>query len=338
MDRIKLPQLETSLPRLGLGCMGMSEFYGPKMNEQSALSVLRQAYEGGIRHFDSADFYGDGDNERLLAKFIKQVDADVSIASKCGIVRGAALADGNFKREFNNQPSYIKAACEASLQRLGVECLDLYYLHRIDPDVAIEDSVQALADLVKEGKIKAIGLCEAQPDLIHRAQRIHPLSAVQSEYSIWSRGVEEDILPTCRALNIPFVAYSPLGRGMLPRSTNVTQFDFSEGDFRLTLERATAANMTKNQPLYELLYQVADNLGISPFQLMLAWLMAQGDDIIAIPGSTKADNIAQNIRAAELRLDKDISRLLSNAFNPATVAGGRYTVNKEVAANASAMS
>ncbi|WMN58792.1 aldo/keto reductase [Pseudoalteromonas xiamenensis] len=338
MKTITLKHLDKTLPNLGLGCMGMSEFYGTALSQTDALNVMQTAYDSGVRMFDTADFYGDGDNERLIGQFIKRTHGDLVVATKCGIVRGKeVMADGNFRREYNNRPEYIKQACEQSLQRLGVECIDLFYLHRIDPNVPIEESVGALSELVKAGKIKAIGLSEADPSTLERAHKVHPISALQTEYSIWSRGVEEHILPKCRELGITFVAYSPLGRGMVPRSRQAARFDFEPTDFRLSLERATSENMHKNQHLYDLLYDISDGLGITPFQLMLAWLMAQGDDVLPIPGSTKSANILSNVRAAQLALEPSLVAQLSEAFLPTNVAGGRYTVNKEVAANAAEM-
>jgi aryl-alcohol dehydrogenase-like predicted oxidoreductase len=339
MKTIFMKNIDVAIPNLGLGCMGMSEFYGKAISENDALQVMQTAYDGGVRMFDTADFYGDGDNETLIGKFLKTGVKDLCVATKCGIVRGQeVMSDGNFKREYNNAPGYIRQACEQSLTRLGVESIDLFYLHRIDPAVPIEDSVGELSKLVQEGKIKAIGLSEADADTIERANNVHPISAIQTEYSIWSRGVENDILPKCRELGITFVAYSPLGRGMVPRSQNAAKFDFEKGDFRLSLERATSENMKKNQYLYDLLYDISATLNISVFQLMLAWLMAQGDDILPIPGTTKMQNVLSNIQIAQTQLAPELVKQLSKAFLPDNVSGGRYTVNKAVASNAAEMS
>jgi len=339
MKRVNLANIEKSVPNLGLGCMGMSEFYGRPSTDKEAIQVMQTAYDNGIRMLDTADFYGDGNNERLIGEFLKTAPKDVVVATKCGIVRGQdVLEDGNFRRGYNNTPAYIKAACEASLKRLNVECIDLFYLHRIDPKVPIEESMSAMADLVKEGKIRAIGLSEANVTTIKRAHKIHPITALQSEYSLWTRNVEDEILPTCRALGIAFVAYSPLGRGMVPTSRNAASFSFEQGDFRLSLERATPENFANNTALFKLLYDYADLLEISPFQLMLAWLMAQGDDIIPIPGTRKASRVIDNVAASELNLPTNIVGELSTAFSTRNVSGGRYTVNKSVTENATAMS
>ncbi|RJE76088.1 hypothetical protein BGP78_13830 [Pseudoalteromonas sp. MSK9-3] len=338
MKHINLKNMDVAIPRLGLGCMGMSEFYGPAVPQDKAVKVMRTAYESGVRMFDTADFYGNGENERLIGRFLRSGIKDLCVATKCGIVRGQeVLADGNFRREYNNSPKYIKYSCEQSLQRLGVECIDLFYLHRIDPTVPIEDSVGAISSLIKEGKVKAIGLSEASVDTIERANRVHPISALQTEYSIWSRGVEQEILPKCRELGITFIAYSPLGRGMVPRSQGSHTFDFDSRDFRLSLERATPENIYKNQYLYDFLYDVSTSLNISPFQLMLAWLLSQGDDILPIPGTTSVENVLANIDAGNLELDSSIIQQLSSVFSPDNIAGGRYTVNKAVASNAAEM-
>ena len=339
MKRVELINIDKSVPNLGLGCMGMSEFYGSPSSDNDALRVMQAAYDNGIRMLDTADFYGDGDNERLIGKFLQTAPKDVVIATKCGIVRGQdVLEDGNFRRGYNNTPTYIKASCEASLKRLNVDCIDLFYLHRIDPKVPIEESMTAMADLVKEGKIKAIGLSEANATTLERAHKVHPVTALQSEYSLWTRGVEEEILPICRELGIAFVAYSPLGRGMVPTSRNAAGFSFEQGDFRLSLERATPENFANNTTLFKLLYDLADSLEISPFQLMLAWLMAQGDDIIPIPGTRKISRVVENVFASELKLPATVVDELSAAFSTPNVSGGRYTVNKSVTENATAMS
>ena len=337
MKVIKIPHLDTPVSRLGLGCMGMSEFYGPTSDTKAALALMTEAFDQGVQLFDSADFYGDGDNERLIGKFIRESQRRPVIATKCGIVRSAViLDDGNFRREYNGQPNYIRQACEASLERLGVDCIDLFYLHRIDPAVSIEASVGALADLVQQGKVKAIGLSEASPETIRRGHAVHPISALQSEYSLWSRQVEEAILPTCRELGILFVPYAPLGRGMVPAHRGDT-LSFAEGDFRATLERADQDNLERNQPLFELLYDTADRLKISAFQLMLSWLFAQGDDLLPIPGSRQLKNLQANIAAERVVLPQDLIDTLSAHFTSETIAGGRYTVNKQVAANAAQM-
>lgn len=330
MKTVTLPGLGP-VARLGFGCMGMSEFYGPAQDETAALDVLSAGYDAGIRLFDTADFYGDGDNERLLGRFLRRVPGDALIATKCGIKRGdTVLADGNFQRLYDGSPAYIRAAAEASLSRLDVDVIDLFYLHRIDPKVPIEDSMGALADLVAEGKIRAIGLSEASPEVLRRAQAVHPVAALQSEYSIWSREVESQILPTCRALGITFVPYAPLGRGIVSARRGAVDVAFAPGDFRATLERAQADNLDRNQHLTDLLHDTGAAQGLTAFQVMLAWLLAQGDDILPIPGMRRRSSLDANVAAEAATLPDAALAALSAAFAPGAVTGGRYTVEKGV--------
>ncbi len=338
MKTVRLKNIDEALPRLGLGCMGMSEFYGPVSDRGDALNLMDVAFEQGVRVFDTADFYGNGDNEKLIGEFIATYKKRPFLATKCGIVRGKeVLSDGNFRREYNGKPSYIKAACESSLRRLGVDTIDLFYLHRIDPAVPIEDSTGALADLVQAGKVRAIGLSEANADELQRANAVFPISALQSEYSIWSRHVEHELLPLCKKLDVTFVPYSPLGRGMVPAAKGQS-LHFTKGDFRATLERADQNNIDKNQPLYDVLFDTAARYGISHFQVMLAWLFAQSSSLLPIPGSRKIANLLANVEAESIVLEDATLTELSALFTSKTIAGGRYTINKEVAANAAAMS
>lgn len=338
MKLFSLKGISEDIPRLGLGCMGMSEFYGPISKKEDAITLMNEAFSSGIRMFDTADFYGDGKNEELIGQFIRETDNRPFIATKCGIVRGKEiLEDGNFKREYNGKPAYIRRACEASLKRLDVDCIDLFYLHRIDPTVPIEDSVDALSRLVSEGKIRAIGLSEADTDQIQRAESVHPITALQSEYSLWSRHVEQDLIPLCQSLDIQFVPYSPLGRGMVPGKRGDT-LAFSEGDFRATLERATVDNVAKNQHLYDYLFSTAEQLGMTHFQLMLAWLLAQKSQVLPIPGVRKMENLLANIEAESFELPLSIIEEMSDLFTAENISGGRYTVNKSVASNAAVMS
>jgi aryl-alcohol dehydrogenase-like predicted oxidoreductase len=338
MKTLTLKNITEPVPRLGLGCMGMSEFYGPTATKKDAFNIMNEAYSHGIRMFDTADFYGDGDNETLIGEFIKTTKQRPFIATKCGIVRGKEiLDDGNFIREYNGKPSYINKACDASLKRLGVDCIDLFYLHRIDPSVPIEDSIDALAKLVRSGKIRAIGLSEANADQIKRAQSVHDITALQSEYSLWSRHVEQELIPLCNQLDIQFVPYSPLGRGMVPAKRGETLL-FSEGDFRATLERATKENLSRNQHLFNYLFDTADQLGITHFQLMLAWLFAQSSQVLPIPGVRKMENLNANVEAEAVELPSQVISEMTQLFTTSNISGGRYTVNKSVAANAAAMS
>lgn len=336
MKTVTLPGL-SPVPRLGFGCMGMSEFYGPAQDEAAALAVLSAGYDAGIRLFDTADFYGDGDNERLLGRFLSSVPADAVIATKCGIKRGdRVLADGNFQRLYDGSPAYIRAAAEASLTRLNVDVIDLFYLHRIDPKVPIEDSMGALADLVAEGKIRAIGLSEASPAVLRRAQAVHPIAALQSEYSIWSRDIEAEILPACRDLGIAFVPYAPLGRGIVSAQRGAVDLRFAPGDFRATLERAQADSLDQNQPLADLLHDIGAAHGLSAFQVMLVWLLAQGDDILPIPGMRRLSSLSANAAAEAATLPAEVLAQLSAAFARGAVSGGRYTVEKGVTEDQSA--
>lgn len=324
-----------AVPRLGFGCMGMSEFYGPAQDEAQSLEVLRAGYEAGIRLFDTADFYGDGANERLLGRFLSEVGQQALIATKCGIVRGThVLPDGNFQRLYDGSPAYIRAACNRSLERLGREQIDLFYLHRIDPKVPIEDSVGAMADLVTAGKVRKIGLSEASPEVLRRAHAVHPVAALQSEYSIWTREVEAEILPTCRELGIAFVPYAPLGRGIVASDKGTPEVSFAAGDFRATLERAQPENLARNQRLTDLLHDIgAANNGLTAFEVMLVWLLARGDDILPIPGMRRMSSLKSNLTAEAARLDDDSLARLDEAFASKAVSGGRYTVEKGVTEN-----
>jgi aryl-alcohol dehydrogenase-like predicted oxidoreductase len=305
--------------------MGMSEFYGPS-DEDEVRRTLHRAMELGVTMLDTADLYGDGANERLIGRFLRDTGSKKPlIATKCGIVREAeVLPDGNFRRSFNGQPDYIRRCCEASLQRLGVGVIDLFYLHRIDPATPLEDSVGALADLVRAGKVRAIGLSEATAEQIRRAHAVHPLATVQSEYSLWTREIEDGVLPICCELGITLVAYAPLGRGMLPaRETQVSSL--CADDFRNTLPRFQPENVRRNAELFACLELLAQRHRITPAQLSLAWLLAQGGEIIPIPGTRHVKYLEDNCAAAQLSLPLSVLADLSNAFAIGRVAGARYT-------------
>lgn len=318
--------LQTSV--LGLGCMAMSEFYGA-FDDAESLKTLERAMEIGITMLDTADLYGDGRNEDLLGRFLKQTSHTPLIASKCGIVRtDEIMSDGNFKRERCGKPDYITASCEKSLKRLGVDVIDLYYLHRIDPNVPVEDSMGALADLKAAGKIRAIGLSEPSADELRRANTVAPVDAVQSEYSLWTRLVEDEVLPLIRATGAALVCYSPLGRGLLRKTGTLPTLDAD--DFRRTLPRFQQDSLDANADLFDLLDEVAAKEGISVPQLMLVWLLSRGEDIIPIPGARKINHLEQNAAAVDISIDPAALVRLSDAFASGAVAGGRYTEGKAV--------
>lgn len=304
---------------LGLGCMGMSEFYGPREDVES-LEVLHQACDLGVNFFDTADTYGFGHNEELVGKFLRECSASMVIASKFGIVR----KPGSYERRIDNSDAYIRQACEASLSRLGVERLDLYYVHRLDPDQPVEDTMESLSRLVSEGKVGHIGLCEVSADTLRRACAIHPVSAVQTEYSLWTRHVEEEILPVCRALNIGFVPYSPLGRGYLT-GTFAADTKFGKDDFRASLPRFQAENLEANRPIVEVLSAIAKDHKATIAQIALAWLLAKGKDIAPIPGTKRLNYLEENIAAIDITLTTTELEFIDNAAPAESVFGERYT-------------
>lgn len=304
---------------VGLGCMGMSEFYGPR-DDEAALKVLHEAVDLGIDFFDTADMYGPQHNERLIGGFLAQTDAPVKVATKFGIKR----EPGEYKRGLDNSPVYARKACEASLKRLGVERIDLYYVHRIESGRDIEETMGGLSDLVAEGKIARIGLCEVGAATLRRAHAVHPVTAVQTEYSLWSRHVEAEILPTCRELGIGFVPYSPLGRGFLT-GTFQQNADFEEGDFRASLPRFQEGALETNRRIADAVAWMAAEKGCSSAQLSLAWLLAKGGDIVPIPGTKRLKYLHDNARAVEVKLmPEDVTRLEA-AVEALPVAGARYT-------------
>jgi aryl-alcohol dehydrogenase-like predicted oxidoreductase len=298
--------------------MGMSEFYGPR-NEEESVATIHLALERGVNFLDTADMYGTGHNEELVGKAIKGRRTDIVLATKFGNVRGAG---GSFLG-INGRPEYVRRACEASLRRLRVETIDLYYQHRVDANVSIEETVGAMARLVEEGKVRYLGLSEAAPATLRRAHRSHPLSALQTEYSLWSRDPEDEILSTCRELGISFVAYSPLGRGFL-----TGRFKSVEGlgpdDFRRNHPRFQGENFKRNLQLVRRLEQIASEKGCKASQLALAWVLAQGEEVVPIPGTTRRAHLEENVAALELTLSpEDLARLNEAAPKGAT-AGERY--------------
>ncbi len=324
MQTRHLAQLEVSI--LGLGCMGMSDFYGPRDDEVST-AVIHRALDSGVTFFDTADMYGPHTNEVLLGKALGDRRDGVVVATKFGNMRSP---EGAFLG-VNGKPEYVHASCDASLQRLGIDHIDLYYQHRVDPDVPIEDTVGAMAELVAAGKVRYLGLSEAAPETIRRAHATHPITALQTEYSLWSRDPENEILATVRELGIGFVAYSPLGRGFLT-GTFTTTDAFGPQDFRGTHPRFQGENLLANQVIAEQVRVIADEVGCTPAQLSIAWLLAQGNDIVPIPGTKRAKYLDENLAAAEIELSSEIVARLSAAIPMGSTSGDRYanmsTVNR----------
>lgn len=312
-------QLGTSdlqISRLGLGCMGMSEFYGPAEDAES-IRTLHGALELGVNFFDTADMYGSGRNEELLAKAFRGRWDELVLATKFGILRGE---DGSLAGVCG-RPDYVRQACDASLRRLGVDTIDLYYQHRVDPEVAIEETVGAMADLVRAGKVRYLGLSEADADQIRRAHGEHPITALQTEYSLWSRDAEGAILDTCRELDIGFVAYSPLGRGFLT-GTIPDREALDPGDYRLHTPRFQAEALEQNRAFVGLVKEIAAAKGVTPAQVALAWVLHQGEDIFPIPGTRKLSRLRENLAALDIGFsDAELAEIRGRL---PTAVGGRY--------------
>lgn len=305
------------LNRIGLGCMGMSEFYG-SFDEAESINTLHKAIELGVNFYDTADMYGWGANERLLGKAFKDRWDEVILATKFAVMRGP---NGEFLG-LNGKPEYIQQACEQSLLNLGVESIDLYYMHRKDPKVEIEEIVGAMSDLVKQGKVKHLGLSEVDAETIRRAHAVHPISALQSEYSLWSREPEQEILDVCKELGITFVAYSPLGRGFLTGAIQ-SRADLETNDWRLTLPRFTDEAISENLKFVEVIDQIAQEKKCSKAQIALAWVLCQNDEIVAIPGTRKVHRLEENLGAFKVALTKSDLDLIQNSM-PSEIIGSRY--------------
>jgi aryl-alcohol dehydrogenase-like predicted oxidoreductase len=311
---------------LGLGCMGMSEFYGTG-DEDESIATIHRAIERGVTFLDTADMYGPFTNERLVGRAIADRRDQVTLATKFGNER----AEDGTRLGVNGRPEYVRKACDASLERLEVEHIDLYYQHRVDPDTPVEETWGAMKELVESGKVRYLGISEAAPETIRRAHEIHPITALQTEYSLWSRDVEDEILPTVRELGIGFVAYSPLGRGFL--TGQIQRFeDLPEGDFRRSSPRFQGENFQKNLELVDRVKEIANEKGVAASQLALAWLLHQGEDIVSIPGTKRRKYLEENVAAVEITLTDEDLRRIEEAAPKGAASGERYpdmsTVNR----------
>ena len=320
MKQRRLGTQGLQVSEISLGCMGMSEFYGPA-DEAEALAAIDRALELGVTMLDTADIYGYGDNERLVGRALRGRRDRVVVATKFGIRR---RKDDPGYRGISGRPEYVREACEASLARLGLDCIDLYYVHRVDAQVPIEDTVGAMAELVRAGKLRWLGLSEPSPATLRRAHAVHPISAVQTEYSLWSRDPERALLPALRELGVGFVAYSPLGRGFLTGAIRSAEA-LADDDFRRGQPRFQGENLARNLAIVDALRRIAARLRVTPAQLALAWVLAQGEDIVPIPGTKRRSYVEENLAAAALELSPAELAQVEAAAPCEAVAGTRYT-------------
>ena len=328
MRTVRLGKSGVECSAIGLGCMGMSEFYGPRDDDQSR-KTLERAIELGVTFFDTSDMYGRGHNETLVGELAKGRRDRMVIATKFGVVRDPDGPSGSlYDRDYDNSPAYMRKALDASLKRLGTDHVDIYYIHRLDPKTPIEESVGAMAEMVKAGKIRGIGLSEVSVEVLERAVKVHPIAALQSEYSLFVRDVEAEILPACRRLDIAFVPYSPLGRGFLTGAITSTK-SLDKSDLRVNAGHFQDGNIDRNLLLLEAVRAVATTHGATLGQVALAWLFGQGDDIAPIPGTKRIKYLEENVGSVDLHLTRDEIASISSILDGAGVAGSRNWVAPE---------